>query len=303
MLQLITLVNLMSINYSRQGCNFSKVALYFVFISFTQESIAQVVGASPDNNSFMELRVSEDKGVELHLEVRQMSLGRVLENIVTKTKVPIHYSVLPSGVITATCVGSTLKQVLTCLLDRKADLIVRNNNGSAEDSNSNQIVEAWILGSFLGGVAAKEDCHVVNQDTFIPTSNANEVEINSTRIDELLKSSNSNNPEERAQAMSGLIAGGRKDDLAIKTALEQGLIDQNEMVRAQAISSFSRREGASATVAIQNALSDPSVQVRLMAVDGITDDAALLQQAINDSDESVRSLALTKLEALTNINK
>ena len=40
-----------------------------------------------------------------------------------------------------------------------------------------------------------------------------------------------------------------------------------------------------------------------MAVDGINDDTALLQQAINDSDETIRVLAATKLEALTQANK
>ncbi len=36
-----------------------------------------------------------------------------------------------------------------------------------------------------------------------------------------------------------------------------------------------------------------------MAVDAITDDVALLQQAVNDSDEFIRNLALAKLQELT----
>ena len=40
----------------------------------------------------------------------------------------------------------------------------------------------------------------------------------------------------------------------------------------------------------------------MMAVDGVTDDIALLQQAINDSDETVRSLAAIKLEELIQNN-
>ena len=77
------------------------------------------------------------------------------------------------------------------------------------------------------------------------------------------------------------------------------MTDQDDSVRAQAISSLSHREGSSAAGAIQEALRDSSVDVRLMAVDSITDDNPLLQQAINDSDETVRSLAATKLEQLT----
>lgn len=36
----------------------------------------------------------------------------------------------------------------------------------------------------------------------------------------------------------------------------------------------------------------------MMAVDGITDDISLLQEAINDKDETIRALATLKLEQL-----
>ena len=88
----------------------------------------------------------------------------------------------------------------------------------------------------------------------------------------------------------------------VKAALEQALTDQDANVRAQAISSLAHREGSGAAAAIQEALHDSAVDVRMMAVDGITDDIALLQQAINDSDETVRSLAAIKLEELTQGN-
>ena len=51
-------------------------------------------------------------------------------------------------------------------------------------------------------------------------------------------------------------------------------------------------------MAIREALHDISADVRRMAVDGITDDIGLLQEAINDSDESIRDLAAMKLEDL-----
>ena len=102
--------------------------------------------------------------------------------------------------------------------------------------------------------------------------------------------------------MSRLLIAGHPGDPAVKVTIEQGLNDKNELVRAQALSSYARREGVNATSAIQEALNDPSVQVRMMAVDGITDNATLLQQAINDSDETIRVLAATKLDALSQSN-
>ena len=278
--------------------------MFRLVFSLVLISVTQVLAAQTHNKAQAELLLNGDKGVEVQLEVRQMPLTQVLASIINKTKIPIHYSVLPEGLVTATCVGSSLKQVLECLLDHKADLIVRNQNDSNTENTPDQIAEAWILGSKLGGVVAKVECPAtIDKGSLKLQQHDPDSDTNPDRTEALLKAAQSKNPEERAQAMGGFIAGGRKGDAAIKAALEQGLTDQNEMVRAQAISSFSRREGSGATTALQEALRDPSVQVRIMAVDGIFDDKALLQQAINDSDETVRNMAIAKLEALTQINK
>jgi hypothetical protein len=227
-------------------------------------------------------------------------LTQVLANIVSKTKIAIHYSVLPEGLVTATCVGSSLKQVLECLLAGKADLIVRYQSGSDKVDHKDQIAEAWILGSSLAGVVAKVECPVVAGTGSLTFKQNEDDELALiAQTDALLKAAKSNKTDDRIEAMSRLLVDGPKGDPAVKTALEQGLMDKDELVRAQAISSFSRREGSGAAAALQEALHDPSIQVRLMAVDGITDNTALLQQAINDNDETIRVLATKKLEALT----
>jgi hypothetical protein len=71
------------------------------------------------------LVMTKDTGAELQLEVRQAPLAQVLDSIASKAGVRINYSVLPDGLVTATCVGSTVKQVMECLLVRKADLVFR----------------------------------------------------------------------------------------------------------------------------------------------------------------------------------
>lgn len=108
----------------------------------------------------------------------------------------------------------------------------------------------------------------------------------------------SEKPAERESAMSALLASGKIGDPNVKATLEQGLTDQDAGVRAQAISTFAHREGPAAVPAIQLALSDSSADVRLMAVDAITHDMMLLQQAIKDKDEVIRKLAEVKLTAL-----
>ena len=295
----------MSLDFPKQFSKFAMQCVIVLLIGFAGVTVAKTPVKTP-GKALTDLVISDNKGSELQLEVRQMPLAQVLDTIARKTNVPIHYSVLPEGLATATCVGTTLKQVLECLLDRKADLIVRYSHSPANVDSNGQVAEAWILGSRLDGYPPRAECVAQTADKGSLTLRQNEqgAEAEPDRTDDLLKMAKSKkNPAERAEAIGALMAGGRKGDPDVKAALEEALTDQDANVRAQAISSLAHREGSGAAAAIQEALHDSAVDVRLMAVDGVTDDIALLQQAINDSDETVRSLAAIKLEELTQGNK
>lgn len=295
---------------------FRKSAITYVIVmlmGFTGVTVAQTATKSP-SKALADLLISDSKGSELQLEVRQMPLAQVIDSVARKTKVPIHYSVLPEGLVTATCVGTSLKQVLECLLNRRADLIVRYPRNPAKDDSKGQVAEAWILGSKLDSASSLANCQatagsmantggITGNGSLVFGDNQQDTEAEPDLTDELLKTAQSKNPAERAEAIGALLADGREGDPGVKAALEQALNDQDANVRAQAISSLAHREGSGANGAIQQALQDPSVDVRMMAVDGISDDIPMLQQAINDSDETVRSLAAAKLEQLTQGNE
>jgi hypothetical protein len=256
-----------------------------------------------------ELVISDRTGSEMQLEVRQMPLAEVLDDVARKTHTTIHYSILPEGFITATCVGSTLKQILECLLDRKADIIVRYTQDQVKVDRKEQVAEAWILGSRLSSSPSTGNCMARSGQTANMASltlrqneaNKNQSADELEQTDELLKLAQSKNAIERKQAIGGLLAVGDIGDSHVKAALEKALTDQDPDVRAQAISSLGHLEEGGATGAIQEALHDPSPDVRLMAVDG-SNDIPSLQQATNDSDETVRSLAAIKLQSLTQTN-
>lgn len=74
--------------------------------------------------------------------------------------------------------------------------------------------------------------------------------------------------------------------------------DKDANVRAQAIRSIVMRGGEEVTDQQGLALKDNDVNVRLTAVSDIQNDETLLQQALNDSDPSVRDLAKDKLQDL-----
>lgn len=254
--------------------------------------------------------LTEDPGNEVQLEVRQAPLNQVLDKIADATGVAIHYSVLPQGLVTATCVGTTVSQIITCLLDRKADLIFKYPGASANGKlfkvhSQRQPEEVWVLGTNLalneGNSAVRNTAEKQRQQDFDREATGvsiGPVQTGSDETEQLLIMSGSNDPAQRMDAVSLLAIKGRAGDPNIRKALENALSDKDAAVRAQAISSLARLEGDGVAVELEAALQDSDVSVRLMAVDSAGDNPVLFQQALTDSDETVRALAAMKLEAL-----
>ncbi len=246
------------------------------------------------------LVMTKDTGAELQLEVRQAPLAQVLDSIASKTGVRINYSVLPDGLVTATCVGSTVKQVMECLLVRKADLVFRYSQQASKADPQGQPEEVWVLGAKFGaGQTNSVLCSSAGtQQQTLPKVAETKTGSEPDQTDELVKMASSKIPAERAEAIGRLMAGGREGDVTVKETLEAALSDADARVRVQAISSLAHREGAGASAALHEALHDSDVSVRLTAVDNAGNDVALLQQALTDSDATVRQLAGIRLEPL-----
>ncbi len=215
---------------------------------------------SADQQSIRVIR-SENAGSELQLEVRQASLKQVLDKIAGDTGLVIHYSVLPEGSVTATCAGTTLKQVLECLLDHKADLIFRYPGASSRSASPIQPEEVWVLKTKFEvspGIANSSVYKtVVTQQQTMQTTTGAQMDTEHTAPDQtnaLIEKAGSKNPADRSDAIAEL----------------------------------------------QEALHDNDASVRLMAVNSIGNNADLLQQALTDSDAKVRELAAMKLESLSN---
>lgn len=282
------------------------------FCGFTVPAVANTSGASGNLESGFAL--SQVEGDVLQLEANKAPMAKVLKAIAAKSRVDIHFSALPAGVVTATCIGN-VKKVLECLLDGKADLIMRypnqQNAKASKGNGSLHVAEAWILGSTMdsqaqscstngdmvaqGGSAAQmlQSQDAANQD--------NRAAREEERVIELVEKAQAKDAEERADAIGELLSLEIQDNPKIGAALERALTDNDPQVRAQAISSYANRDGVDATAALEQALKDDSEDVRLMAVDS-TDNVALLQQAANDSDENVRTLAGLKIGQLNQQN-
>lgn len=269
--------------------------------------IVLISGMSLANNTTVNLVISPPNTMTaLQLEVRQAPLSQVLNKVSQMTRIPIHYSILPDGLITATCVGASLKQIMECLLNHKADVIFRYADNTLGHSRNSDIQEAWVLGTKFDVItpsvtAAECNATVLKQQEqlqAIHDKKTDKAQAEAQEINNLINMAQAKNPIERAQGIGGLLAVGQPGNPAIRATLEKALSDNNPDVRAQAISSFAHREGENAATALQTALQDSSVDVRVMAVDSADNNIAVLQQALHDPNETVRSLAALKLESL-----
>ncbi|MGZ4954201.1 MAG: HEAT repeat domain-containing protein [Methylobacter sp.] len=254
------------------------------------------VNGSNSESSYIRLVMTKDAGAELQLEVRQASLPQVLDSIVRKTGVRINYSVLPDGLVTAICVGATVKRIVECLLDRKADLVFRYSRQPSKADPRGTPEEVWVLGAKFG---AEQPNSIACSSATLPETANTSTEPEPDETNELVKMANSKIPTERAEAIGRLMKGGREGDVTVRKTLEAALSDQDAIVRVRAVSSLVHREGTVvAAPVLQEALHDRDVSVRLTAVDNAGNDVALLQQALADSDPTVRQLAGIRLEPL-----
>jgi hypothetical protein len=243
----------------------------------------------------------DDEPERIELEARQVPLSRILDTVAHRLGIPIHYSILPTEPVDATCLGETVKEIMDCLLGPKANLVFRYPSGFSRGKETGQPVELWVLG---GSVAeppppsAQTECGTVGGKD---ERAAKAVVVDPELTEKLLHMARSEDPVERIGALSQL-AGARSVDPGVaEKILQAALNDPDPDVRGQAIYALAQRGGGEASALLHEALKDSAPSVRLLAVDGLGSDAeslAWLRQALRDDDEAVRELAAMKLEML-----
>lgn len=124
----------------------------------------------------------------------------------------------------------------------------------------------------------------------------------------IVKLSQSNDPARRVSALSQLAVKGLIDAEVVQKILQAAIQDSDPNVRGQAVYAFAQQGCGDLFVVLEQALQDTELSVRLMALDSLGVDersAALLKQVIEDEDEAqaIKDLAAMKLEFLAAHNQ
>lgn len=253
------------------------------------------VGAEPAQQSAakpaLTLTIDNREPGFISIDARQAPLSQILDDLSAKTGVKIHYSVLPTQVVTATCAGTELKAIMNCLVGADVGLAFRDLTGQAATYSHNKPKEMWILGSSLVATDRKANASgcVASSDLEAKNDN-NKADI--VASDEAVA---------RMAALAEMSAGNNLKDGRGKAIAEQNLTHSDPRVRIQAINALDSQSGAENADMLLNALSDDDANVRLMAVQRASLDAnglEVLKSAASDSDATVRQLANLKLQRL-----
>ena len=251
----------------------------------------------------------------IRLETRHARLEQVIDALARKSGVRIHQRDLPEEFVSAMCAGSSVKQVLECLLGPSANFIVRYPTSETKNSSAAPAMELWVLGKSTNKqssatkitTATAGRCdpaaevptqHITVGDNALASAPIPAAEINDiATIDTsaLLHLATADDPEQRADAIAQLAAHSPVKNGAVRQTLTVALQDESAEVRAQAVFGLAGNKDAWATSAIETALKDEDLNVRLMAVDSAGDNAQLLHSALSDADETVRSFAALRM--------
>jgi HEAT repeat protein len=109
----------------------------------------------------------------------------------------------------------------------------------------------------------------------------------------------SSNPEQRARALEQIGRIKKIDEGTLRSAYTDALKDRDGDVRAAAVNGMALLDAEASFPILSAAMADENASVRLVALDGmdVVDENTLpyYNQALSDSDESVRALAELRL--------
>jgi hypothetical protein len=260
----------------------------------------------------------------LSIEARQRPWLEVLNAVREKTGIRINRSLPLVGSVTVSFTALPVKQALERLFGPEAHFVLRYPNSPDRAVPSAVPKEVWVLGKVPGDrrdTTPTPDAAVVGEISASagiaspdpgppletldleaklagePGDTPNEPE----EIGKLIEMTKADDPVIRLQALLALSESDKIDEVALRAALDGALVDQHASVRGYAVQAIADRGGAEAMDHLWQAMRDPDPVVRVMAVESVVPQEqgiALIEAALSDPDEAVRSAATLRLNEM-----
>ena len=259
---------------------------WFVIFNLYAVNFA-VAGQSSDKNLLNEpsrsgyLNIQQLSPKQFSLSTNKVALSTVLKDFSKKSRIIIH-DIDQDDQVTVNCTGDFVT-VMYCLLGESYSVIVRHREPDQTMVVLPEIAEIWLV--------QKSDFELPKKQPKQPI-NASKTEL----IDSFLLMAK--DPSQRTEAIAQLAVLASNNDVLVKNELKQALNDNDPEVRVQAIFGLGKYHQNDSLEYLRQALSDKSLDVRLMALQQCTDYPELLEQALKDNEAAVRDIASMKLKVL-----
>lgn len=260
---------------------------------------AQVHGISPSDR----IPVARQTVVDFHNgrlsgSFYQETWGSVLNKVRDRTGIPIHLNTPLEGTVTTSFPELPIRQAFEHLFGPNANLIFQYpKDGRIQPDSDSVPTEVWVLGKQQIKHAAALRDEKESNPADRPPGQTQDGDI--VPVDELIEMTRSDLPSVRIQGLKELSASEQADETKFREALDTALADQDPGVRAQAVEIVAGRGRDEAMQYLWQALRDPDPAVRMMVVQSVEpkdQGLALLQEALSDTDESVRASASLSLQ-------
>jgi HEAT repeats len=233
----------------------------------------------------------------LSVEAKAGTWRQVLNEITEQTGIRFHYALTLEGSVTLSFANLPVRQAIERLFGSEADFVFRYH--AMANSPASFPKEVWVLGNVRDGSAGGQQImHLESWHTYKFAVTA-EPPVEKELINHFLAMSRDENPHIRLQAITALTDSGTSDqDGSIVSILDAAMTDENSSVRAYAVQALAIRGEPEVIGHLWRALRDSSAEVRIMAVENAKSQdqgIALFQEALSDVDETIRSIATTRL--------
>ncbi|MGR9108153.1 MAG: HEAT repeat domain-containing protein [Gammaproteobacteria bacterium] len=285
----------------------NNIGLLLAFVLFSPCVFAASNNQVSGTPAASELFVGVDSQGNFRVTAARMPLRAVAEVIRQNTGVRFHISARSEEPITVSCSG-TVAEVIRCVAgDRYSkNMMWRYGAANPVASGSPRPEEIWILHSAKSqpdfdnvGISPSqcqpERSNFTGRDNDQKTDPSEPSHLSSEERDELLARIGSDDIVAATQAIMRLASAATENEEEVRDSLQIALTAEEPAIRAQAVSVLASRDAPGIDRILDQALLDPDVDVRLMAVDYAGNDESLLLRALEDSDPNVRLLAKTKL--------
>ncbi len=247
---------------------------------------------SPNSSNF---RVRFQKGL-LSVEAKEVSWVKLLEEVSGKSGIVFHIRIPLEGSTTVSLKDLPIERAMEILFGSQVNFFITYRARYSARNPTALPSEVWVLGNGgqTPGTVKTLDIKgaMATSATNGPASDAKK------EIDELIEMTKSDDPAMRLQGLSNLHESGKADQKTVVSVLEAALIDKDATIKGYAVQTIANFGVPDVMHYLWQAFRDPDPSVRVIVIESVPQNQglSLLQEALSDADEAVRSMASFKLK-------